>query len=146
MNSIEFEVTTWNQSKEQLLSIRTEVFVEEQSVPMHIEIDEFDLTATHFLATDQVLPIGTARIVLDDNTHVARVGRVAILKSYRRQGIGYNLMRYVENWIKQHTKSTSIHLHAQLQSIPFYERLGYITKGNLFEEAGIPHQFMEKTL
>jgi predicted GNAT family N-acyltransferase len=38
--------------------------------------------------------------------------------------------------------TSMIYMHAQIQVLPFYEKLGFIKEGNLFEEAGIMHYKM----
>ena len=43
--------------------IRKAVFVEEQAVPLQLELDEYDATATHFLLRDGVMPLATARLL-----------------------------------------------------------------------------------
>ena len=35
-----------------------------------------------------------------------------------------------------------VHLAAQVQAMPFYERLGFEPFGDEFDEAGIPHRMM----
>lgn len=37
-------------------------------------------------------------------------------------------------------------LHAQLESIPFYKGLGFEAEGDAFEEAGILHRHMSRSL
>jgi predicted GNAT family N-acyltransferase len=37
-------------------------------------------------------------------------------------------------------------LHAREAAVPFYLKLGYALAGEPFEEVGIPHRAMEKTL
>jgi len=37
---------------------------------------------------------------------------------------------------------SSLMLHAQLSAIPFYEKLGFIAQGSIYDEAGIPHRNM----
>ncbi|MNG40307.1 putative N-acetyltransferase YjcF [compost metagenome] len=41
---------------------------------------------------------------------------------------------------------TEVMLHAQRSAVGFYERLGYQARGVVFEEAGIEHQEMFKSL
>ena len=41
---------------------------------------------------------------------------------------------------------TSVYLGAQVQAQPFYEGLGFEPYGDIFDEAGIPHQMMRKAL
>ena len=60
--------------------IRRKVFIEEQDVPLHLELDEYDMKSTHFVAYDEATPIGAGRIrVADETTSVGKVERVCIL-------------------------------------------------------------------
>jgi predicted GNAT family N-acyltransferase len=35
-------------------------------------------------------------------------------------------------------------VESQTHAIPFYERLGYVAEGAVYEDAGIPHRSMRK--
>ena len=125
----------------QCFAIRRDVFVDEQRVPLHEEMDEHDATCTHFLALLDAEPVGTARLrTLPDGTPKAE--RVAVRKAWRRHGVGRVLMRALEDA----ARAPEIVLNAQLQVIAFYERLGYRAEGDVFVEAGIPHRTMRKRL
>ena len=69
-------------------AIRYEVFVDEQNVPVDLEIDGLDGKAKHALAFVDGVPIGTGRILNDGH-----IGRVAVLKNYRGLGIGKLIMK-----------------------------------------------------
>ena len=128
----------------QCLDIRREVFVAEQGVPVHEEMDAHDATCTHFLALLDDEPVGTARLrTLADGTPKAE--RVAVRAAHRKTGIGRALMTALENAAR---KSGHPHLilNAQVPVIAFYERLGYRAEGPVFDEAGIPHRAMRKKL
>jgi predicted GNAT family N-acyltransferase len=121
--------------------IRREVFVDEQGVPLDEEMDTYDATATHFLAILDGDPVGTARLrSLADGTPKAE--RVAVRAAWRRHGVGRALMRALEDA----AGAPEIVLHAQLPVLAFYEALGYRAEGPVFDEAGIPHRAMRKTL
>src|SRR5437867_11124235 len=70
-------------------AIRTRVFVKEQGVPEAIELDRDDRRAWHFLAFAGRRPVGTARIVIRRGK--AKIGRMAVLKRYLRQGMGMKI-------------------------------------------------------
>src|SRR5262245_31388662 len=74
----------------QALAIRIRVFVQEQRVPAQIELDIDDQTAIHFLALQSGRAIGTARVVIKRGK--AKIGRMAVLKSYRGNGVGAALL------------------------------------------------------
>ena len=109
-------IKTWQDAELDAYSIRKRVFIEEQGVPEEMEIDEFDLNALHALAYADSECIGTARLV----TLSGSIGRIGC----QSQGI------------KQ------IELHAQVKVIPFYQQFGFITQGDVYDEAGIPHRDM----
>lgn len=131
------------------LSIRRTVFIDEQSVPTELELDDLDHVCRHFLATPgKQSPareaFGTARILfLDDGT--AKAQRVAVLKSHRRGGVGAALMFAIEGEAARAGRNVLI-LSSQISAVPFYERLGYEPYGELFVDAGIDHRMMRKTV
>src|SRR5438045_398404 len=121
------------------LCIRLRVFVREQGVARDIEIDDSDRDALHFLAYVEDKPAGTARLVMNDKR--AKIGRMAVLKSFRRKGIGKRLLdRAIA--AAQRAGAKEIFLHAQVPVIPFYEAAGFQATGPTFDEAGIPHRKM----
>jgi predicted GNAT family N-acyltransferase len=120
-------------------AIRLRVFVREQRVPAEIELDRDDQRAIHFLATSAGRAVGTARIVMHGRN--AKIGRMAVLKSHRRRGVGAKLLkRTIATAKSQH--AATIYLHAQVAVIRFYEALGFRCVGSVFNEAGIPHRKM----
>jgi len=134
---IEVEQTSWQASSKILTAIRLKVFVEEQQVPEAEEIDEYDATAVHWLAygpNDEVM--ATARMLTD-----GQVGRMAVLKEFRQQGVGSSLMR---NMIRYAVTAglKQLFLNAQIKAIPFYEGMGFAAQGNPFMDAGISHKYM----
>jgi len=143
---IQIHKANWEVDREKLYSVRYTVFVEEQKVPEEIEEDELDPVARHLLATlEDGTPIGTARWT-DEGDGDIRVGRVAVLRAWRRYGVGSLLMAAVLEDAKNAGFLTA-HLHAQVSSIPFYSNLGFSqTDDPEFEEAGIPHRMMERKL
>jgi predicted GNAT family N-acyltransferase len=123
------------------LAIRRVVFIEGQGVPEEIEVDGLDGAALHFVAERQGMAIGTARLRLLHGE--AKAERVAVLEGQRRGGVGRALMRALEREAARRGASLVL-LHAQEESIPFYERLGYCVEGERFYEAGIPHRRMQR--
>jgi predicted GNAT family N-acyltransferase len=120
-------------------SIRLRVFVREQGVPEEIELDEDDQKAIHLLAVVNGNSVGTARMVIKMGR--AKIGRMAVLKSYRGKGIGKALLgRAIE--LARGGGAKSIYLHAQVPVVGFYETTGFSPAGRVFMEAGIPHRKM----
>jgi len=127
----------WHDAKPALQSIRRRVFIEEQSVPEDLEWDNLDKDCIHLLAcNDKNEPIATARLL--DNGHI---GRMAVLKEYRHQGIGSAMLDQLIEYCKQHQLQP--HLDAQTVAIGFYEKKGFKTTSDTFMDAGIPHKHMK---
>ena len=134
--------TNWQLHHADLIKIRTDVFMQEQQVSAADEWDGFDEGAVHFLvlsATDEA--IGCARLLHETTgeNRLWHIGRVAILKSFRNQGIGHQLMQCVIAYCKENARDNRIYLHAQTERRHFYETLGFIAEGSEFMDAGLPH-------
>lgn len=133
------------------LAIREVVFIEEQAVPQDIERDDQDETAFHVLAMKGGHAVGTGRLVATqdppdgENGKWGRIGRMAVLASHRKGGVG----RLILNALEDHAQGQGLQgivLHAQVMSKGFYEKEGYEPFGAVFEEAGMPHVKMSKKL
>jgi predicted GNAT family N-acyltransferase len=127
---------------EKAYTIRTRVFVREQGVPEEIELDRDDQRAIHFLAVASGKAVGTARVVMHRGS--AKIGRMAVLKAYRRRGIGTKLLKQAIVMAKKQD-AQQIYLHAQVPVIGFYEVIAFQCVGPVFKEAGIPHRKMVLT-
>ncbi len=120
-------------------SIRKKVFVVEQKVEPELEFDEFEDVCLHYLFYVNKKPIATAR--WRNIGDKIKLERFALLKEYRNSGYGSALLDEVLKDVKKENKL--IYLHAQLKAVPYYSRKGFIKKGEIFEEAGIQHYYME---
>jgi len=129
---------------EAALDIRHRVFCVEQGVSKAEEFDGRDRECRHYLARLNGAPVGAARTrPLDGGA--AKVERVAVLSEHRGRGIGRALMdRTVDDLVK--AGLASVVVHAQCHAEPFYRSLGFVTEGGVFDEAGIPHVRMVRTL
>lgn len=130
--------------REDAFYIRKIVFVEEQDVPVHLELDEHDDSAVHFIAYDSEMPIGAGRIRMPEEG-IAKVERVCILPQYRGKHLGNLMMNKMEAHAKE-VGLTTVKLNAQSYAIPFYEKLNYEIISPEFLDAGIPHRAMKKEL
>ncbi len=133
----------WEDAEERLRHIRTRVFMDEQQVSPIEEWDGQDETAVHFLTClNDGSAIATARVLLEADAEgepLCHIGRVAVLKNYRRQHVGRSLMSYVVGWCREQRSSAGLYLHAQTSRISFYKHLGFVPQGTEFMDAGIPH-------
>ena len=139
-------------SKEELnlaFALRIEVFVEEQKVPIELELDDKDHSdnTVHIGYFHEDNLIGVARLI-DMDKDVIHIGRVVIDKEYRGQGIGRELIIGCETTAKKILKrEIIIELSAQIQAEKFYKSLGYNrVNDKIYLDAGIEHVDMRKVI
>lgn len=125
--------------------IRTNVFIGEQNVPAHEEIDELDAVVPILVAYEGEMALGTARII-ETKEGYAKIGRVAVSKEARRKGVGRALMNSALDFIERELPVKNVKLDAQLSAQNFYESLGFKAYGEIFLDAGIDHISMIKTI
>ena len=134
------EIADWESEASNLQAIRTVVFIEEQNVPAELEWDGLDAECTHFIVRTNSKAIATARLKPD-----GQIGRMAVLKPYRRLGVGTKLLTTVLTHAEK-TGLNRVYLHAQVQVVDFYRAFGFITEGEEFMDAGIPHRAMVRKI
>ena len=132
--------TAWIESENDLRAIRTPVFIEEQLVAPDFEWDEVDQTAVHLLASLDKQPIACLRII---DYH--KIGRMAVLKDWRRKGLGSALLIEAVKICKAHG-SKSVHLSAQTHAIHFYRQAGFKITSEVYQDLHIPHVDMQLDL
>ena len=126
------------------MQVRFRVFVSEQGVPPEEELDEADATAIHAIALVNGQVVGTGRLLLTDGDQ-ARIGRMAVDLDRRRQGIGGQILVFLEETARA-DGAQRVMLHAQEYVKSFYAAHGYQEHGTTFLEANIPHVEMRKDL
>jgi len=124
------------------LGLRYEVFVKEQNVPVGIERDSCDKTATHVIVIDNDTGecIGCGRLVIKDG--IAKIGRVAVKKSFREKGYGRGICLELIK-IARESDINDIRLNSQLEVAGFYKKLGFKEYGDIFIEANMKHVAMK---
>jgi predicted GNAT family N-acyltransferase len=144
-------------------ALRERVFCGEQGVPREEEIDARDDDALHLvaLAPDGGRVVGTLRVLLDtvraddrsraddelahDGAPVAKIGRVAVAREWRRRGIALRMLELALAAARERG-CARVRLAAQLEAVALYERAGFAVESGLFEEAGIQHVWMGQIL
>ncbi len=125
------------------MTVRQTVFVEEQG--FCDEYDENDPISTHFVLFDGDEPIATCRVFPKAGTKDYYLGRLAVMKPHRGQGIGVRMLREAENYVRS-VDGRAVLLHSQSAAEGFYAACGYTPTGQRDEEQGCPHVWMEKIL
>lgn len=141
------------------LAVRFSVFVGEQGVSAEAERDSIDTDprTLHVVAHgEEGEVLGTGRLVAphSDSAHGLSVGfgsmdpahphigRLAVLPTSRRSGVGKALMNELEQQalaLFGGGRRVRVELSAQDQALGFYKRLGYTAFGHGYLDEGIPH-------
>lgn len=125
------------------LELRRRVFSEEQGIRVEADRDGRDDDALQVIGFRDGAVVATCRLVLIGE--VAMLGRLAVERSERRNGVGRAVLEAAERSARA-VGARRVALHAQLPVQAFYERSGYTTYGDVFQEEGIDHVAMEKLL
>ena len=134
MNDFVISIVSWSDKQAELTSVRRAVFIEEQNVPEIIELDGKDPDFILVLATDtKGRPVGTARM-----DRKGRIGRMAVLQNYRRQGIGRKMIQTLMDYGRKNA-ITNFHVSSQITAVGFYKKIGFEPFGEKFLEAAIMH-------
>ncbi len=119
-------------------NLRTEVFVQEQGIPVELEWDEADAAALHAVAYNAIgQPIATGRL-LTQQAGTGKVGRMAVKRVLRGSHVGQQLLLALLDCARARGDDEIV-LNAQTSAQGFYRSIGFIARGELFDEAGIPH-------
>lgn len=121
--------------------IRTKVFMEEQG--FQNEFDEKDCYSVHIVLFDSSNPIAACRIYHSEQRQCYVIGRLAVLKHYRGMDVGSELLKVAESEI-HNRNGDAAELSAQVKAMPFYEKNGYVSLEEFFDDEGCPHVWMRK--
>jgi predicted GNAT family N-acyltransferase len=131
----------WERAQPVAGPLRFAIFVGEQNVPSGIELDDLDAKCLHAVAYDvDNKAIGTGRLLPDGH-----IGRMAVVKEWRRRGIGAEIMAALMAEARKRGHKEVV-ISAQLQAAEFYRELGFAAEGKVYPEAGILHQKMVRKL
>lgn len=142
----ELRTGDWATLRDAARAVRTPVFIEEQGIPRAEEWDAQDEAALHAVVVNRLgLPVATGRLLRDGAAGVARIGRMAVLRTLRGAGLGETVLGGLEQAARARGDS-EVRLSAQRSAEGFYRRLGYAACGDPYEEVGIAHIAMRKSL
>lgn len=144
MGKLNYKLVTSDRELEGAFEVRRRVFIEEQGIPEDLELDGYDGEALQMVVADGDMVIGTAR-VLFPATGQAKIERMAVLKSFRRRGIGRRIISFLNEELS-HRQVEQVVLHAQWPVVAFYRSCGFEETGSPFWEAGIKHIKMQRQL
>ena len=134
--NLKIQLVNTNKEYEEILNIRKLVFVEEQNVPIDIEI-EYEDESRHVICYHDDLPVATGR--WRETRFGTKLERFAVLHEFRGMGIGRKIVNFI---LSQISSNKTIYLHAQEAVVDFYKKLGFEVLGKQFSEADILHSKM----
>lgn len=124
-----------------MLKLRQDIFIIEQDC-IYNDLDNYDPLCEHLLLKDGTNVVACARIV-PENTKFNQlsIGRVAVHKEYRRQGLGKEMMLKALEVLSKKNIDTVI-IEAQSYLMAFYESLGFHKISEAYTVDGISHHKM----
>lgn len=138
-----FNVKSYNALPEEAKNIRTKVFVEEQGFTN--EFDETDKGCIHFLLYKDDTAAATGRMFTENSGKSYHIGRVAVLKEYRKFHLGSSIMNEMIKKAKE-LNAQSVIVSAQCRVSEFYKKLGFEEQGEVYMDEYCPHIRMELKL
>jgi YbgC/YbaW family acyl-CoA thioester hydrolase len=139
------ETGSWDALGEGASALRRAVFIEEQNIPKELEWDEHDAVVLHAVARNRIGQVIATGRLLGAEDGVSHIGRMAVHRTLRSGGHGAAVMQALEEAARARG-DREVALNAQRSAERFYARLGYAVHGAPFEEAGIPHVEMRRSL
>lgn len=123
-----------------ILRLRQQVFIIEQA-SLYPDIDGNDPTGLHLTARDDTGSlVGCLRLLPPGVTNRRpAIGRLAIAKSFRGRKVGQRLMNAGIRKSGELYPGRAIYISAQEHLIPFYAELGFVHRGEPYDEDGIMH-------
>jgi len=135
---VDVKTGTWNDLKSLASPLRYEVFVNEQEIDPELEWDAADETAVHAVVLNKLgQAVATGRL-LQPQSHVAQIGRMAVSKALRGGSLGRLVVSTLIDKARQRG-DREVLLHAQCSAEGFYRRLGFTSHGDIFLDADIEH-------
>lgn len=142
---LEVRTGSWAQLHEDAMKIRIEVFVEEQQIPLAMEQDPADEQSVHAVGYNRIgQPVATGRL-LPAEGGTARIGRMAVKRVLRQTGVGKQVLNALVAAAGQRG-DRAVCLNAQRSAEGFYARSGFAPRGDGFEEVGLPHIEMVRSV
>ena len=123
------------------------MFIEEQKIICEEELDGLDNKCIHVFLQDEERVVAYCRIVPKGiNYENISIGRVLVLKEFRRKGIAQEMLNETVEYIKANFHENRIILSSQLYAKELYESVGFIVESDIYDEAGIPHVKIYKNI
>jgi ElaA protein len=130
----------------EVLAVRAKVFVVEQKC-FYQDVDGLDLVegTRHVLGQRAGRLAAYARVLAPAAEQaVPRIGRVLVVPELRGRDLGRAVVRRAMWVCAEQWPERPVELAAQAHLTRFYAELGFTPVGEVFDEDGIPHQWMRR--
>ncbi len=122
-----------------IAKIRSDIFVVEQNC-IYNDLDDKDQEAIHIMLKDKNEIKAYLRVLKPGVSYSdASFGRVAVVKSARRNGFAQQVVKEGIKYIVQNFKDNKITIGAQEYLTEFYKNLGFEIISDTYLEDGIKH-------
>jgi YbgC/YbaW family acyl-CoA thioester hydrolase len=139
----------WTELRADASALRTAVFIDEQGIAPEHEWDAADADAVHVVAFNRLrMPLATGRLLVvepENGRKIARIGRLAVCQPMRGGRIGRAVLEGLIDSARQRGDH-EVRLDAQTSAQTFYARAGFTPHGAVFDDAGLPHIEMRRSL
>ena len=116
-------------------SVRIQGMNRQHHISLREEFDEHDKDGTKYIVIlYDGFPVATCRFYEVDPETVI-IGRVVVLPEYRNRFLGTRVVGAAEKWIKD-LKYKEILIDSRLETVAFYEKLGYIHMDDEIKKSG----------
>ncbi|EES50793.1 GNAT family N-acetyltransferase [Clostridium botulinum] len=124
----------------EICKARYEVFGCEQRIYQENDFDDIDKKVYHLFLMDCNKIAAYARLIPSGITYnESSIGRVLVLKEYRRKGIAFELMKKSVDFLKNELNEETIVVSSQLYVKKLYESVGFKIISDIYDEVDIPH-------
>ncbi|MBN1050492.1 MULTISPECIES: GNAT family N-acetyltransferase [unclassified Clostridium] len=128
----------------EICKARYEVFGCEQRIYQENDFDDIDKKVYHLFLMDSNKIAAYARLIPSGITYnESSIGRVLVLKEYRRKGIAFELMKKSVDFLKNELNEETIVVSSQLYVKKLYESVGFKIISDIYDEVDIPHVKMK---
>ncbi len=142
---IHVELGDWSALGRGVAVVRQVVLLDEPRTPADRKLDEGDDVAIHALLRNRLgLPVATGRL-LQHAPGIGRIGHLAVTVVLRGSGLG----RSVVDTLLQAAATRGdreVIVYARRTTQGFFSRLGFVARGEQFDEVGVPSLEMTREL
>ncbi len=141
IQNIEFGTPAFDEA----VSLRNDILRVPLGLAFEAEDIQTEWDSYHLGLYDQNQALQACLTLLPVDKQEIKMRQVAVAEAQQSKGLGSVLVEASETFCKDR-KFNMLVLHARKTAVAFYKKLGYKTKGKMFEEVGVPHYKMYKKL